>query len=72
MEWIKCSDRMPDNLQPVLIYTPSKLWLCPIATAIIELGCWASTGNDENEVSWLEFSDVTHWMPLPEAPKESQ
>ena len=55
-EWIKCSDRMPD------------------------VRCLAFTPSDHEEVRYRivpkrilkALSEATHWMPLPEPPKQEQ
>ena len=55
-EWIKCSDRMPD------------------------VRCLAFTPSDHEEVRYRivperilkALSEATHWMPLPEPPKQEE
>ena len=58
-EWIKCSDRLPDDGVWVLIYQEGY---------VFDMASY-SERNDlfENGYEWLE--GVTHWMPLPEPPK---
>lgn len=71
MEWIKCSDRLPElandiHSNSVLVFTGRFIrvgWLIDIN------GC---VGTPEYE--WWNglgpLINVTHWMPLPEPPKE--
>ncbi|EJL4255085.1 DUF551 domain-containing protein [Shigella flexneri] len=59
--WISCSERMPDNNHDVLFFD---VW------GYIRIG-WFSA----DDRSWFTSDDgccmeVTHWMPLPEPPKE--
>lgn len=59
-EWIATKDRLPEEGQSVLVHYVDG-WM-PIAFLIN--GKWYQSGG---ETSWLS---VTHWMPLPEPPKE--
>lgn len=62
--WIKCSDRLPERYKKVLIIT--------------EFG-EIYVAEPNNDFSSWEYSSccgchtecATHWMPLPEPPKES-
>ncbi|HCN5502579.1 TPA: DUF551 domain-containing protein [Escherichia coli] len=61
--WISCSERMPDNNHDVLFFD---VW------GYIRIG-WFSA----DDRSWFTSDDgccmeVTHWMPLPEPPKEAK
>lgn len=67
MEWIKCSDRLPNEDELVLVYG--------------EDGVFRAYYNDINFPSWqcspigsyagdgCVFG-ITHWMPLPEIPND--
>jgi Protein of unknown function (DUF551) len=64
-EWISVKDRLPETGDDVLV------WLdhgCELASYLIPYG-WQS-----EFINWLEWAacrvNITHWMPLPEAPKE--
>lgn len=66
-EWISVKDRLPDKENLFLIiYGESR---------DITLGLWNLKNKrfEEFEIEWFgyEIPDVTHWMPLPELPKES-
>lgn len=61
--WIPVSERLPENGETVI--------------CVLKRGeCWVATWNelDDNLWSdgenWCSNSEVTHWMPLPELPKE--
>lgn len=63
-EWISTKDRLPDEDKEVLV----AYWFLPNngdPSWIIETGRYLAG-------KWvqLEGYDVTHWMPLPEPPKE--
>lgn len=66
MNWVKCSERLPELGVKVLIATVDKdFW-------VAERNDW--DGKEDCEWSWdhgfndLEPDRVTHWMPLPEPP----
>lgn len=81
--WIACSERMPEirQIEPrlrtsdrVLVFiapkrAPAGNWTEP-AMAVMSVedldgkACWYSDGDGD----YASFSDVTHWMPLPEPP----
>ena len=54
--WIPVSDRMPNQDQPVLVW-------------VNEEGVYVDYGDGENFANH-HIVDVTHWMPLPAAPKQ--
>lgn len=60
--WIKCSDRLPEPNEVVIVHTPGDLSKVGV-DAIID-GRW------EGEYGHDESSFVTHWMPLPQPPCE--
>lgn len=65
MEWIKCSEKMPEVGQKILTYTPSE-------------GEYMMGEYDEPESVYIYvgggfvggYSQFTHWMPLPQPPEE--
>jgi hypothetical protein len=59
-QWISVNDRLPEDGQSVLVHYVDG-WM-PVAHLLN--GKWYQSGG---ETSWLS---VTHWMPLPEPPKE--
>lgn len=68
-EWISVKDRLPDDDELVLVYTKDNVMsVCPLVIA-------NAFANLKNLKVWEDnngyyVSDVTHWMPLPEPPKE--
>lgn len=59
-KWISVNDEMPDNNNPVMVYT-------------VEQGIFISIWNENNDQAWnvqleWEIGEVTHWMTLPDAP----
>ncbi|HAW8402935.1 TPA: DUF551 domain-containing protein [Escherichia coli] len=67
--WISCSDRMPNDKQYVWCWGKSYGWTeCDTFEGYYDWSrnkWWAVTDNGEEPAS-----KVTHWMPLPEPPKE--
>ena len=62
MEWIKCSDRLPEKETMVLTYSPE---------TNLRWGMIAFHGAWEVAIEGMEtVSGITHWMPLPQPPKE--
>ena len=67
--WISCSERIPDDKQYVWCWGKSYGWTeCDTFEGYYDWSrnkWWAVTDNGEEPAS-----KVTHWMPLPEPPKE--
>ena len=57
-QWIACSERMPGDKQRVLVWDGEQL-----AIAVRFSGPPAFWGFNA-----FDFTEVTHWMPLPAAP----
>lgn len=65
--WIPVTERLPQNYISVLVYLPGERPLPTVHEAYIGGdGEWHSS-----VVYGVENEDVTHWMPLPEPPKEN-
>lgn len=71
-EWISVKDRLPDEDGEVLIYMPNEDWeeLIAIVPFSVEHKKFYSY-SDEVAID-QELKRITHWMPLPEPPKEVQ
>lgn len=81
MDWIKCSERMPDKYMFVLVFADNK-GTCepkPYCIARWEVDIWGFVNADPLETSygaWVDIeypinsNNVTHWMPLPKPPEE--
>jgi len=65
-EWIKCSDRVPEGKREVMAYTNKDGILFGMYLDRTQpIGEWVS--------KYFKWSGdyVTHWMPLPDPPKEA-
>jgi hypothetical protein len=63
--WRKCSDEMPEDGAEVLASDGVGIWLCYKTTL--------SDGSPWFQPDGLpHIEGVTHWMPLPSAPKEAK
>lgn len=59
-EWIKCSERMPEELEDVLV-TDGRV----IEIMYRRFDTWYETSREAGGI----YGKVTHWMPLPEPPE---
>jgi len=77
MNWIKCSERLPENDDDVLVYNPKD----GISTGFFESsnvrGYFEDNGDYfltdsgwESNYSWAPYMSPTYWMPLPLPPTE--
>jgi hypothetical protein len=62
--WIPVSERLPEEWKEVLVL--SEFVCCETAVYLGIPGKWRVTWNH----NMLEENSITHWMPLPEPPKE--
>lgn len=62
MNWISVKDKLPVRRVNVLVYYPG------YRGGRIDIGCLCSDGWTMEK--WGKWGPVTHWMPLPEPPKE--
>lgn len=77
--WYSVKDKLPEDLLPhsnakhatikVLVYMKNKNGGC-IRTQVRIRNAWY--GDDDNKWDWGRCSSgsITHWMPLPSAPKD--
>ncbi|QXF35216.1 hypothetical protein CE143_20110 [Photorhabdus luminescens] len=79
MNWIKCSDRLPELDMPVFAgwfnADGEFFWGCYVRTiSDFEINEWLwSICDDFGRGDWWlddDYSMITHWMPLPQPPKE--
>ena len=66
--WIKCSERMPEERKRILIYTENKN---------IIIGYVKNINTDDKseyfvESSCFSWDGMTHWQPLPTTPPEDE
>ena len=55
-DWVKCSERMPEHGDMVLVFNGNSIEIDALATGGFDFECWCDS--------------VTHWMPLPAPPVE--
>lgn len=62
-KWIKCKDKLPSNNDDVLVVVVDNDD-AEIRVGFHDNGCWYSYTDDN------KLAKVTHWMPLPDLPKD--
>lgn len=70
MKWIKCSDQMPEDCQDLIAYGLFYEDIWGVEQCRYTEGCWRIENGCCRD-NW-NFEKVTHWMPLPEKPKEDK
>ena len=64
--WISVEDRLPEENQRVILYIPRVMEGGNVRTGWLEpIKMWYTDSRDR-----LFYKQVTHWMPMPEPPKE--
>ena len=53
--WVKCSERMPEHVDMVLVFNGNSIEIDALATGGFDFECWCDS--------------ITHWMPLPYMPE---
>jgi len=62
-KWISVTERLPYGRDSVLALTGDcEIYVCDYIPSVKQF--WAIPGDE------LHIDDITHWMPLPEPPKE--
>jgi hypothetical protein len=68
MDWIKCSERMPEEVGNYLV----ACYAYPDFYNLVHEVLWCDPRLQKNKWRELGYSRiVTHWIPLPEQPKET-
>lgn len=68
MEWISVKERLPEENQRVILHIPMVAEGGNVRTGWLEpIKMWFTDSRDR-----LFYKQVTHWMPLPEPPKEDE
>ena len=79
VKWISCKDKMPDTPEQGMDAMYSDCCLVCDAEGWVGMAYYLTNGQK----SWWEFADaqnkikidwteITHWMPLPEPPKDGE
>lgn len=68
MDWIKCTDRMPPDMEPVMVTVKGKLGSDIMKDVVWEQKSngWAYDDGADCLIYLDENLKVTHWMPYPE------
>ena len=76
-EWISVNERMPEDSGDYMVFNDGRIEIAPYDKEAAQEGFYPF-GYEDKEIDemgntlidWIEISGVTHWMPLPEPPKE--
>ena len=75
MKWISVKERLPEKNSLVVILHEDEMNLNyrkpPVYFGKHNGQYWLET-LDHSDVAWNGMCNITHWMPLPEAPKENE
>lgn len=65
VRWIPVTERLPGDFQKVLVFWREQ------SEPMIDTAFWQKDAKQFDGEHWVRMEDkVTHWMPLPEPPKE--
>lgn len=68
-EWISVEEESPSKEYPILIW--NKWYEFPISVKWLKEGTYGESGFFDKEKEYeTKEKDITHWMPLPELPKD--
>ena len=67
-EWISVDDRLPVKNMPVLVFLTVEMGLINKGLALFDNGMFRHCRYFHHK---LNHTFITHWMPLPEPPKEN-
>ena len=69
MKWISVKDRLPEKLSLVLVWSNTSLF--PTIAHRMEKNDWYyhAVGGGKFSLKTEPHIKITHWMPLPEPPK---
>lgn len=79
MNWIKCSDRLPEKDGEYLVYVSDRIWSGAMVlwftndfSQLYNDLSYPHKGFYENDPEYgcIKYEEVTHWMPLPEPPED--
>jgi hypothetical protein len=73
MEWIKCSDRLPeleDNSVLVYFKELDSIDMVHIEDYFRDITAGLDKSGNQIYTKWYLTQGVSHWMPLPETPKQ--
>ncbi len=75
MEWISIKNKLPTEQEDVLTYgvvsgKKAGKEYSPVYVGFYECGAFYSSYDYYENNIYISLYNVTHWMPLPEPPKE--
>ena len=71
MTWISVCDDLPKEPHEVLVYTPEHQNIYIAYWSGVE-GIWMMCAPGICYRTFPQWVEITHWMPLPELPKEEE
>lgn len=81
MKWIPVTEELPTINETVLIYGKSRYRFQKVFCKFVDVGCLEEPEADRDIEKWSTYNDwyegqedftITHWMTLPEPPKDGE
>ena len=78
-EWISLEDRMPKLREHIVLMTTNRYWAMEPDSGTPHVTACGYLDADPNHLYWgiygersMPLDSFTHWMPLPEPPKQEK
>lgn len=71
-QWIKCSDKLPEDDDEILCFYENYVWFCKFTCTYRKSKKYNCLFSSDNEYLCASDKEVKYWMPLPENPEEDQ
>ncbi|CBJ80312.1 conserved hypothetical protein [Xenorhabdus bovienii SS-2004] len=72
MDWIKCSERLPEirDDSVIVYFSNGSMDMVHIEDCFRDIGAGVDENGNQLWTKWYLSIGITHWQPLPEPPTE--